>query len=245
MNSHNYSTQTQIGEVCMMLQNESFLSQALQNPAATAQSSPLLSLFLLNNDSFDFVHRICENYYYSSSQPKSSSARSALNQSLIKYIYPVLLVLGVLGNLISFLALLRIYSRRKGHLKFSLSLAALALTDLVVMLIGCLREYLDQVLSLDIRSSSRLACKSILFSCYLFSCYSAYLHAYIAIERWLAVTDPIKMKSRKTSCGVSNKVTLTAIFLGCVMFNLPLVWLPEVQTVIQLDNTSEIGIFIN
>ena len=136
--------------------------------------------------------------------------------------------------------MIRIYSRGKNSQKFSLSLAALAFADLIVLIVGCLREYLDDMFNLSIRSHSNFSCKMIIFTCYLFSCFSAYLHGYIAIERWMAISDPIKAKARLTFG--SNKIALVFILFICMLFNLPLIWFPSLKQAVQLDETSALGV---
>jgi hypothetical protein len=184
----------------------------------------------------DLMSQICSE----AQQVKAQNTNEYLLLVTVRYFYPLILIFGLVGNFISFCAMVRIYRRRKNYLKFSLSLACLALTDLIVLLIGCMREYLDEIFDLSLRSSSIFACKSIMFSCYSFSCFSAYLHGYIAIERWVAINDPIKSKSRLTFH--SNKLAITFILFICVCFNLPLLWFPHLSKKIQLDDSSSLGI---
>jgi hypothetical protein len=240
--------QTQLEQICLTIRNSSgFISNSYVSDDGTDVVMPEILLNLLGdrnessgtNFNNGIIQDICDNILMMEKSPTANSSPLMI-RTLVKYIYPVLLVFGLFGNFISLLAMTRIYSRRKNYLKFSLSLATLALTDLIVLLIGCLREYLDDVFSLSIRSTSNLSCKLIFFGCYLFSCFSAYLHGYIAIERWLAITDPIKSMSRTTFH--SNKLALGIIFAICVLFNLPLLWFPSVQTAIQLDESSALGV---
>ena len=162
----------------------------------------------------------------------------SFKQILIKYIYPIILIFGILGNIISLMVMIRIYKRKKNFHKFSLNLAALSLADLAVLLFGCFREYSDEVLDLRIRSSTVYMCKIIYFSCYLFSCFSAYLHAFISVERLHAITSPIKSKMRFEK----NKTIITIIFLACVLISLPLIYFPELKQLITIDRENPMGI---
>ena len=165
---------------------------------------------------------------------------NSFKHSLIKYIYPVILIFGILGNIVSLMVMIRIYKRKKNFHKFSLNLAALSLADLAVLLFGCFREYSDDILQLRLRSSTVYMCKIIYFSCYLFSCFSAYLHAFISVERWHAIASPIKSKMRFEK----NKTIIILIFLSCVLISLPLIYFPTLKQLITIDRKSELGIIV-
>lgn len=184
----------------------------------------------------EYFKSICASY--NEKQIKRDSDLLIVN--LIKHFYPIILVFGILGNFVTFLTMLRIYNRRKNFQKFCFSLAALALADLFVLLVGCLREFLEIVLNYDIRSSSQYSCKIVYFACYLFSCFSVYLHGFIAIERWHAVSDPIKSKAKFTFR--INKIIIMFIFFTCLIINLPLLWFPTLVEKIQFDNSNWLGI---
>jgi hypothetical protein len=242
--------QNQLEEMCSSLrsaQQQHNLTNFVMSSEEQAAASDVAELFrnlnhtgASDSSNHNIVLEICATLGEIHTASPTATTSAYLTRALVTYVYPALLVFGLFGNLVSFLAMARIYSRRKNYLKFSLSLATLALADLLVLLIGCLREYLDDVLGLSIRASSSLSCKLVFFACYLFSCFSAYLHGYIAIERWMAISDPIKSKSRSNFH--SNKLALGLIFLLCVLFNLPLLYFPELQAAIQLDSTSKLGV---
>ena len=158
--------------------------------------------------------------------------------NLIKIFYPFLLIVGLFGNTITFLTMMRIYIRRKNYQKFCFSLGLLALADLLILTIACLREYLEIVFGVNIRSSSVISCKIITFFCYLFSFFSVYLHGFIAVERWLAVSDPIKSKSKFTFR--ISRIIIFFIFLVCVLLSLPLLYFPKLEQYIVLENDSSI-----
>ena len=165
-----------------------------------------------------------------------------IKQNLIKFIYPILLLFGICGNLISFFVMIRIYKRGKNFQKFSLSLAALSIADLGILLFGCALEYLEDFIGLQIRSSHEFVCKFFFFICYLFSSFSGFLHAYIAAERWLAVTNPFKSKS---SCTFRlNQILIILIFIVCALFNMPLLWFSTLNEKIIVDKSSTLGVQI-
>jgi hypothetical protein len=161
-----------------------------------------------------------------------------LNSSAVKFAYPVLLVLGVLGNTASFMAMLAMHKRKKKSNRLSVNLAALAVADVGVLAFGCFREYSDDVLGWRVRSMNALLCKLLYFECYLFSCFSAYLHAYIAIERWRAVSRPIK--SRVSSC--QNKKSMAVLFVASVVASLPYAFLARVKQSLRVSKESLVGV---
>ena len=110
------------------------------------------------------------------------------------------------------------------------------------MIFGCGREYLDNIFDVSIRSTSLFTCKFIYFLCYLFSSLSAYLHAYIACDRWNAVRNPIKSKSNWPLC-MSKKI-IFFLFCMCVIFNVPLFWFSSLNEVVMIDDYSSIGVSI-
>lgn len=227
------------------IESQEIDSSSAENSLKTSNSSDSL----INNP---YIKLICDNYYFLnnkigdnaqlSSFGTNNSTGDAFKLTLIKYTYPIILIFGLFGNVISFIVMLRIYNKRKNFLNFSLSLATLALADIVVLIFGCLREYLDDVHNFSLKSSSAYSCKIILFTCYLFSCFSAYLHSYIALERWHAITYPIKSKTKFTFR--INKIIMFTIFLICFAFNMPLLWFSTIKQLILLDNSDSLGLKI-
>lgn len=110
-----------------------------------------------------------------------------------------------------------------------------------MLIFGCSREYIDAVLDLSLRKSNIYSCKLIYFLCYLFSSFSAYLHAYIACERWNAIYNPIK--NFKWTLQKSRTI-ITAIFIVCVVFNMPLFWFANLRETINISNMNAIGVTI-
>ncbi|RNA30946.1 FMRFamide receptor-like [Brachionus plicatilis] len=174
--------------------------------------------------------RIMCNVYNQSRVLSIKKDSDPLIFSLIRTFYPFLLFFGLFGNSITFFTMVRIYKYRKNYQKFCFSLATLALSDLFVLTIGCLREYIELVVDYNFRSSSLAACKLTMFFCYLFSFFSVYLHAFIAIERWLAVSDPLKAKSKLTFR--INRSIILVIFLLCIIINSPLLYFTKLEKLI-------------
>lgn len=95
--------------------------------------------------------------------------------------------------------------------------------------------------AISVKSYSLYTCKLTLFACYLFSCYSAYLHGFIAIERWHAISSPLNSITKFTF--KRNRLILLAIFIICAIINLHLLWFPSLNKSVVVDH-SDIGIRI-
>ena len=80
---------------------------------------------------------------------------------------------------------------------FSLCLIILCLIDFITLVVACLTEYIEQTFSLYVRDMSMLLCKTISFSFYFFSSLASYVYAFIAIDRWYAVANPIAYKQKQ------------------------------------------------
>ncbi len=102
--------------------------------------------------------------------------------NLIKFIYPILFLFGIFGNSISLIVMIKKYKSKnaKSNNDFFICLGALCFSDLVIIIFGCFREFLDEIFNASIRSHSKLSCRILMFVCYLFSSYTSYLIAFIA-----------------------------------------------------------------
>ena len=148
-----------------------------------------------------------------------------INYSIIKYTFPIILTVGVIGNIISIIILIKTYKRKKHSCKFLINLIALSIADLSVLIFGCFREYSDDVLEWKLRSMNIYSCKIIYFSCYFFSYLSSYIHSYIAFERWYAIVNPIKCKINR----LNNKSCILALLILCILINLPFAYYSKIK----------------
>ncbi len=106
---------------------------------------------------------------------------NAFRLKLITYTYPFLILFGLLGNVLPLIMVLKTYNtKRKENRMFSFCLFIICAADLCVLIFGCLREFLEEVFSIKIRTNSIYSCKLMLFSVYLFSSFSSYIFAFIA-----------------------------------------------------------------
>ena len=165
----------------------------LSNQTSTLTSTlNLMTNFTVSNyfSSYKFfgshINQICDdnnNDYQYPKEPEHIYQPNLITHNIIKYTYPIILFVGIIGNILSFIIMLKIYRRKRVSYKFAINLIALSLADLSVLIFGCFREYSDDVFDLKLKTMNNFSCKLLYFSCYLFSCFSAYLHAFISFER--------------------------------------------------------------
>ena len=229
-NTYNVSTNNNSSGI----NNSDFNNNSMSSTLTEAKSMHTSSSPTTTSDQIlNYVKMLCENYDMLNSESLVFSYKSIL----IYYLYPIILIFGILGNVISFLVMVKIY-RLKKNCKFALDLATISFADLAVLIFGCFREYADDVLNFNLRSSSIYACKIIFFNCYLFSCFSAYLHAFIAIERNIAISSPLKSKTKFEK---NNKI-LSLIFVACFVISSPLIYFPTIKQSITIDNANGVKI---
>ncbi|XP_059164852.1 probable G-protein coupled receptor 139 [Physella acuta] len=108
---------------------------------------------------------------------------------LLLYVPPVLLVMGTMGNLLSFL-ILRHKSMNQQSIYVYLS--TLAIFDSLVLYFGLLRLWVDEVSGLDIRTKSTWLCKGLLMLNYTSSDVSVWLIVAVTFERYVIVSHPLQ-----------------------------------------------------
>ena len=179
------------------------------------------------NKSYDLFD--CDNV-----QNHDGTAQNFVRHSLVKNVYPFLILFGVIANMASFLAMLRKRkleqrSQRKHVHIFPFCLAILCLADITILIVCGLNEYMEQVFNYSMRSLSTIACKSLYFVCYLTNSFMAYLFAYIARDRWQAASKPIEYKQKQTTN--RQRKQILALFAYCVVICGPFFYFATLYTV--------------
>ena len=123
-----------------------------------------------------------------------------LRHLLLLYVPPILLIIGTIGNLFSFAVLMMPSMRR---MSTYLYLAALSVTDTLVLLIGLLRLWVGALQGYDIRDRVEWVCKSTNVLGYTVSDYSVWLIIAMTVERYVAVCHPLRAA---TFCNRSRAV---------------------------------------
>ena len=129
------------------------------------------------------------------------------------YCSPIVIVVGTIGNILSFRVMLR---RRLRQTTTALYLIVLSVADTCVLYSGLLRQWIRALQGTDVRNFSDFSCKFHIFIVYLFLQFQAWILVAITIERLVAVTLP--HRSRKIFTRRSAVLILLVVFtlLACV-----------------------------
>lgn len=109
----------------------------------------------------------------------------SLIQIILKIYPPLMLVIGTIGNLVSFLVLM--YGSRKKSTTFSY-LACLALIDSSVLLTFCINFIYLYHFNVDLQDKSQFFCKLFAFLVYFLPQYSAWTLSVVSVDRMLALS---------------------------------------------------------
>ena len=131
-----------------------------------------------------------------------------------KTIPPIFLVLGTLGNLLTIVVLMRSKSRLSST---ALYLSALAVSDLLVLWLGLLRQWLIYMFDIDVRHLSEAGCKIHIFLVYFATQCSSWLLVAVTSERFIGVWLPHKVKQGCTPRVAI--VTISVIIASLMLLN--------------------------
>ncbi|CAH1800930.1 unnamed protein product [Owenia fusiformis] len=138
-----------------------------------------------------------------------------IGMALWKYMSPVIIVLGVIGNILSFLVT-TFTSMKQANM--SIYLSALAVSDTGALIIGLGHPWLSVLFNFDIRKTHEWACKIHVFFTYLFIDLSAWMLVSVTIDRVIFVYLPLRARSictRRNAIIVINLVVLIIIGINC------------------------------
>ncbi|KAH3793947.1 hypothetical protein DPMN_147475 [Dreissena polymorpha] len=145
------------------------------------------------------------------------------DRNLQLYVPPILLVLGTVGNFLSFV----IMSRNMFKISTYSYLALLAIMDSFVLYIGLLRMWISHF-AVDIQIMSNWMCKLVTFVGYVSSVTSVWLIIAVTIERFIAVKFPLKAKRM---CNVVRaRMVILSITLATCLLNSHIFWTVELRS---------------
>ena len=105
------------------------------------------------------------------------------------YIAPIVLILGLTGNMLSLIVLLNKSLRNSSH---TLLLCSLAVSDTILLITFLMRSWLLAAFDIDIRTGSSVICKTLLFMMYFGSHLSSWTLGLVALERLVSVAWPLQ-----------------------------------------------------
>ncbi|XP_052778100.1 probable G-protein coupled receptor 139 [Mya arenaria] len=128
-----------------------------------------------------------------------------------KTIPPILLTFGTLGNLLVILVLSRKRSRYSSTATY---LVALAVSDLLVLYSGLLRQWIIYKFDIDVRELSIAGCKINIFLVYFSTQCSSWLLVAVTCERFIGVWLPHRVKQ---GCTQKTALLFVSIIVVCLM----------------------------
>ena len=139
-----------------------------------------------------------------------------VHKMLLLYVPPVLLVLGTLGNVFSFIILTR---RQMRSVSSYIYLAVLSITDTLVLHVGLLRLWVGELTRFDIRDHSDWICKCINVFGYTVSDYSVWLIVAVTVERYIAVCHALKAPAMCNRRRAAKVIVGTGLVIFAINFH--------------------------
>lgn len=170
-----------------------------------------------------------------------------IQKELLLYIPPVLLLVGTIGNFLAFLVLRKFASKISTYSYLSV----LALMDLLVLYVGLLRLWIGQLIGKDVKDESDLLCKLAIFLGYVCSDISVWLIIAVTIERYIAVSYPLKASA---FCQVKRARIAILLPIGTISaINFHFFWTVELseknyenkKVAMQCDAAPEFAFLVN
>ena len=146
------------------------------------------------------------------------------SQFLRLYVPPCLLIIGTLGNILSFLILIR--KRASTYLY----LAVLAVLDILVLYVGLMRLWIAEF-TVDLQNTSNWLCKAVNYLGYVSSDCSVWIIIAVTFERFVAVCLPLK--APQICKRARAKIIISVCILSICTLNCPMIWAVELQTTEQ------------
>jgi hypothetical protein len=171
----------------------------------------------LNKSIMQTLRDECFSFPTSFSSNQIINDENLFKKNLITYFYPILMIVGLLGNIIALILIFK-KIRVDKEKKASFCLATLSLTDIGIILFGVSREYIEIRFDVNIKMYSNITCKLFFYVCYMLNTFSAYMFAFMAYERWKSVRQPFAYKRESSK---RTKRHVAAIFGFCCMITLP------------------------
>lgn len=211
---------------CLFYSNLSRLVKNLMNsksPNVTDALSQELEIYLriYNQSEEDFLNKI-SGIISNSVQPQDtleSYKEFQIHRFLQRYIPPFLMLIGLVGNVMSFFIL-----RHKSMARHSTNvfLAALSIADLIVLFVGLLGLWISEVADVDFQNTSDFMCKFLSLLTYSSSQFSAWLILAVTVERYIVVCHALHASRWCSRERARKTVILLAVIF--ILINSHLIW---------------------
>ena len=122
-----------------------------------------------------------------------SEAELQMGVLMAKIVYPVLLVAGTIGNLLSVIVFSRKNMRKSTT---NIYLLALSIADLIFLYASLTREWIVYAFNYDIRTANKWTCKLQYWLYYVTSDFSVWILTTVTIVRMMSIFKPVSRKTR-------------------------------------------------
>ena len=122
-----------------------------------------------------------------------SEAELRMGVLTAKIIYPVLLAVGTVGNVLSMIVFTR---KTMKHSTTSIYLLALSIADLTVLYVCLTREWIVYAFNYDVRTANQWTCKLHYWLYYVTSVSSVWILTMVTIVRMMTIFRPVSGKTR-------------------------------------------------
>lgn len=165
------------------------------------------------NGTYDNDHYISDD-----DEPKAPTARHAA-VALVRYLFPVIILVGTTGNALSAAVMLR---RRMRATSIYCYLLVLALVDTLVLYVSAFKTWLRFVSGVEWLHASTLSCRSLMFLLLIALHLSAWLIVVVSADRFVAVWMPLRAM---TLCTPRRAMLVCAAIIGVIVAaNLHVFW---------------------
>ena len=156
------------------------------------------------------------------------------NKHLQVIVPPILIVIGTIGNILSFIILLRKPMIRVSTYVF---LAVLALVDTVFLYLGLFRIWLRDLTGIHPLDHNDIACKVLTFFGFVSSDFAVWLIVAVTVERYIAVCHPLKASRM---CNTRRALSVIILILLIIMgINIHFLWTVSIKYFDELgENVS-------
>lgn len=199
-----------------------FKNFTTDNITASGNTSTLLTTSTSVSSTSQFMSTVVNTYV-----PKSLTIDDILGvyweyntaHNLGLYGYPVIIILGTIGNILTLLVMVREKMRQRTTCFY---MAMIAVFDTLVLYFSCLRQWLTLLHGNDALSLSSTACKVFNFLSYTFFDVSVWLLVLMTIERFLVVRFPLH--APKISSIARARVAVIALTVFMALVNVHFIW---------------------
>ena len=130
-----------------------------------------------------------------------------------KLVPPIVVILGTFGNVLTIVVLLRQF---KNLSSTAVYLMTLAFSDLMILYLGPIRQWIQYIWDIDVRLLTDAGCRTSLFFTYFSFQLSSWLLVAVTIERVISVMLPHKVKLGCTTMKAGITVLITIVCLAAL-----------------------------